>query len=100
MNIPIGDKYVITSDYHNLILNERVKRKSGNKAGEEYLRPLAYHTSLNDLVTALYALKIRQSDVASISDLAIAVIGYKQEILNAVPEMKTEFSRQTGKTEV
>ena len=95
MNIPIGTKYVITSDTHNLILNERMERGEKSKTpGEEYLNQLSYHTSLPDLVRALWERGVRKSEARSISELSDAITALYAEIMDAVPKMKTEFYRQ------
>lgn len=100
MNIPIGTKYVITSDTHNLILNERMERGEKSKTpGEEYLNQLSYHTSLPDLVRALWAQGVRKSDARSISELSDACTAMYQEIMDAVPMMRTEFYRQQERNE-
>lgn len=95
MHIEIGKDYVVTSDTHNLILNERMVRGEKSKvAGEEYLNQVSYHTTLPDLVRALWERGVRKSEARSISELSDAITALYAEIMDAVPKMKTEFYMQ------
>ncbi len=91
MRIGIGNKHVLTSDYHNLIINEvKVKREGG----EPYLRAMSYHTNLKDVVRALIERGVKGSDAKTLAELADHVEKLRGEIMAAVPDMKTEFYRQ------
>lgn len=90
MEIFVGEDYKITSDVHNLILNERVI----SKKGEKYYRAISYHTTLPDLARAMLERSIRKSDAESILKLSEAVNRIKKEIMTAVPDIKTEYYRQ------
>ena len=91
MRIGIGNKHVLTSDYHNLIINEVKVKKVG---GEPYLKAMSYHTNLKDVVRALVERGVKGSDAKSLAELAEHVEKLRVEIMNAVPDMKTEFYRQ------
>lgn len=69
MNIRVG-KYVITSDNLQFILNEASERgeKSKNQ-GEEYLRPISYHPTLDTLLTSTYLREMRQNEATNIYEL-------------------------------
>ncbi|HHB9110667.1 TPA: DUF5405 family protein, partial [Klebsiella pneumoniae] len=49
IRIEVGDKWVITSDQYQFILNEKKVVKSGNKAGEEWLDTIGYYPKINQL---------------------------------------------------
>lgn len=68
MEIEIGDKFVITGDPRQFVLNEKKIKgeKAGDKAGEDYLQPIGYYQSLSGIVTALIILSVRLSDVQSL----------------------------------
>ncbi|HFJ4329208.1 DUF5405 family protein [Serratia liquefaciens] len=92
IHIKIDDRFVITSDVHQFILNQRVVGKAGESAGKERLVPLAYCPTINQLVNTLIHHHVRDSDVRSISELAAKItrIGQRcedsfnnQEINNA-----------------
>ena len=69
MNIRIGN-YVITSDNLQFILNEAAKRSDkSKKAGEEYLRPISYHPTLQTLLTSLFDRMTRKNDCTDLNDL-------------------------------
>ncbi|MCP5613306.1 DUF5405 family protein, partial [Klebsiella pneumoniae] len=51
LRIEIGDKWVITSDQYQFILNEKKVVKSGKKAGEEWLDTIGYYPKINQLIS-------------------------------------------------
>lgn len=69
MNIRLG-KYVITSDSLQFILNEANERgEKSKKQGEEYLRPISYHPTLDTLITGVFEREVRLNNAESIDDL-------------------------------
>jgi len=70
INIPVGDKWVITSDSLQFILNKTKVAQSGNKKGEVYLEAVGYYPRMSQLVNGLIHFHIRDSDVKKISALA------------------------------
>lgn len=73
IRIPIGKEFVITSDSLQYILNQKKIAQKGSKAGEEWLDPIAYFPSLNQLVTELVNRHVRNSTVTSIAGLAAEI---------------------------
>lgn len=73
IRIPIGKEFVITSDSLQYILNQKKIAQKGSKAGEEWLDPIAYFPSLNQLVTELVNRHVRSSTVTSIAGLAAEI---------------------------
>lgn len=61
MKIQITEKYVMTSDTYNFILNEVSVVKTGKTAGQTRLTPIGYYSRVSDLVDGLISLKMRQS---------------------------------------
>lgn len=70
INIPVGDKWVITSDSLQFILNKTKVVQSGAKKGQEYLEAVGCYPRMSQLVNGLIHFHIRDSDVKSISALA------------------------------
>lgn len=69
MNIKI-DNYVITSDGLQFILNEAVQRGTkSKKAGEQYLRPISYHPTLDTLLMSLFNRETRLNNCTEIDAL-------------------------------
>lgn len=68
MQIDIGEKYVITGDARQYVLNERKVKgeKAGENAGEDYLQPVGFYQSIPGVVAALIGLSVRLSDVQSL----------------------------------
>ncbi|MGU3447611.1 DUF5405 family protein [Enterobacteriaceae bacterium C34A] len=53
IRIEIGDRYVVTSDAFQFILQEKKTAKTGKNAGNEWLDVVGYYPKLNQLVKAL-----------------------------------------------
>ncbi|HEI8701126.1 TPA: DUF5405 family protein [Klebsiella pneumoniae] len=70
IRIEVGDKWVITSDQYQFILNEKKVVKSGNKAGEEWLDTIGYYPKINQLISGLIHHQIHGSDITVIDAMA------------------------------
>ncbi|HDU1478221.1 MULTISPECIES: DUF5405 family protein [Klebsiella] len=70
IRIEVGDKWVITSDQYQFILNEKKVVKSGNKAGEEWLDTIGYYPKINQLFSGLIHHHIHGSDITAIDAMA------------------------------
>lgn len=70
LHIEIGDKWVITSDQYQFILNEKKVAKSGRKAGEEWLDTIGYYPKINQLISGLIHHHIQHSTITSIEEMA------------------------------
>lgn len=53
IRIEIGDRYVVTSDAFQFILQEKKTAKTGKNAGNEWLDVVGYYPKLSQLVTGL-----------------------------------------------
>ncbi len=62
LRIVIGDKWVITSDQYQFILNEKKVVKSGKKAGEEWLDTIGYYPKINQLISGLIQALLNKSN--------------------------------------
>ncbi|EOI2403409.1 DUF5405 family protein [Klebsiella pneumoniae] len=70
IRIEVGDKWVITSDQYQFILNEKKVVKSGNKTGEEWLDTIGYYPKINQLISGLIHHQIHGSDITAIDAMA------------------------------
>ncbi|EAS1152117.1 DUF5405 family protein [Salmonella enterica subsp. enterica serovar Poona] len=70
IRIEVGDKWVITSDQYQFILNEKKIVKSGNKAGEEWLNTIGYYPKINQLISGLVHHQIQNSEIKSLKGMA------------------------------
>ncbi|HFK8258526.1 TPA: DUF5405 family protein [Klebsiella pneumoniae] len=70
IRIEVGDKWVITSDQYQFILNEKKVVKSGNKVGEEWLDTIGYYPKINQLISGLIHHQIHGSDITAIDAMA------------------------------
>lgn len=70
IRIEVGDKWVITSDQYQFILNEKKVVKSGNKAGEEWLDTIGYYPKINQLISGLIHHHIHNSELQTLNDIS------------------------------
>lgn len=73
IRIEIGDKWVITSDQYQFILNEKKVVKTGNKAGEEWLDTIGYYTKINQLISGLIHHHIQHSSITALDAMAAEI---------------------------
>ncbi|HHB8032316.1 TPA: DUF5405 family protein [Klebsiella pneumoniae] len=73
IRIEIGDKWVITSDQYQFILNEKKVVKSGNKAGEEWLDTIGYYPKINQLISGLIHHHIQTATINSLSEMTAEI---------------------------
>jgi hypothetical protein len=66
MQINIGDKYVLTADQYQYIVQEKKTVKEGKNAGSEYLSLVGYYPKLSQAITGLIHLDVQLSDVQSL----------------------------------
>ncbi|HBS1846643.1 TPA: DUF5405 family protein [Klebsiella pneumoniae] len=73
IRIEVGDKWVITSDQYQFILNEKKVAQSGKKAGEEWLDTIGYYPKINQLISGLIHHHIQQSSITSLDAMAAEI---------------------------
>ncbi|QGU12838.1 hypothetical protein GNG26_21885 [Leclercia sp. J807] len=69
VNIVIDNKYVITSDPLQFVLQEKKIAKSGKNAGKEWLAIVGFYPTISKLVTALALHNILNGEARQFSDL-------------------------------
>lgn len=93
MKIYVNEKYAITSDPDQFIVNVRSTYKSdqkdtdtkkGAKAGDELLKPIAYLHTLRQCVRHLLLRQVRESDVEGIKAVMAEVERIEKEIKEAI----------------
>ncbi|WP_052012551.1 DUF5405 family protein [Pectobacterium betavasculorum] len=84
MEISIGDKYVITADQYQYVLQERKTKKEGKDAGGEYLSNIGYFPKLSQLIVRLCHLEVMTSDVQTLQAV-------EQHIARLSMEIETAF---------
>lgn len=73
IRIEVGDKWVITSDQYQFILNEKKVVKTGNKDGEEWLDTIGYYPKINQLISGLIHHHIQTTTVTSLVEMAAEI---------------------------
>lgn len=69
MRIEIDNKWVITSDKYQFILQEKGIAKSGKNEGEEVLKNATFHTQMGSLIRSLIMKEVREADIASLQEM-------------------------------
>lgn len=69
INIVIDNRFVITSDQYQFILQEKKITKSGKSAGKEWLDTVGFYPSISKLVSGLVLHHIFTGDSRKFSDL-------------------------------
>lgn len=73
IRIEVGDKWVITSDQFQFILNEKKVIKSGKNVGEEWLDTIGYYPKINQLISGLIHHHIQHSSLTSLDAMAAEI---------------------------
>ncbi|TNV19704.1 hypothetical protein FH968_12685 [Buttiauxella sp. B2] len=73
VHIQVGDKWVITSDQYQFILQEKKVAKTGKMAGKEWLDSIGYYPKISQLVSGLILHHIQSSSVDSIEAMAAEI---------------------------
>jgi hypothetical protein len=69
VNIPLDDKYTLTSDSMNYIIEETKVIQDGERKGEKYKTAYGYYGTVETALKGFKELKIRTSDAKSIKEL-------------------------------
>lgn len=69
INIHLDDKYTLTSDSMNYIIEETKVIQSGDRKGETYKTVYGYYSTIEAALKGFKQLKIRTSDATSIKEL-------------------------------
>lgn len=76
IRIEIGERYVVTSDRFQFILQEKKTAGTGKNAGKEWLDVIGYYPKLNQLVSGLI-----HHDILSDSTVSFGALSAKVELL-------------------
>ena len=97
MNVEITDKIVMTSDRHNVILNEKKVAtsdgtgKSKRRKGDFYLTPYAFYPTVQQALVGFVNQKMRESTATTIKGL----VRRHSELTQAIDKV---FETITGQT--
>lgn len=73
IHIEVGDKFVITSDQYQFILNEKKVGKTGSREGVEFLDVIGYYPKISQLISSLIRHHIERSAIDSLEALAAEI---------------------------
>lgn len=91
LNIPIGDKYVVTSNGYTYVLAEKKTIQSGVKAGTVSQVNLGYFQSLNSLAKSLINKELRESELTSLQELGTRV----EELGEGIAQLLEQLIKQS-----
>ncbi|ARD63330.1 hypothetical protein Y71_26865 [Kosakonia radicincitans DSM 16656] len=83
IRIDIGERYVVTSDRFQFILQEKKTAETGKNAGNEWLDVVGYYPKLNQLVSGLVHHDLLTGDASSFEALSTQVERLSQQCLAA-----------------
>ncbi|OQP33885.1 DUF5405 family protein [Pantoea latae] len=86
MKINIGDKYVLTADQFQFIVQERKVVKEGKNAGGEYLSLVGYFPKLSQAIAGLIHLDVQMSDVQSLQEMERHIRRVSEQCEQAIKE--------------
>ncbi|OOZ76565.1 hypothetical protein BHL35_25410 [Bacillus cereus] len=85
MNIQIGEKYKITSDTYNVVINQKYQKeaKEGEEPKYDY-KPIGFYPNLEKACIGLLDKDLRDSEATSIKDLMLEIKNAKLAILSGI----------------
>ncbi|AGY48440.1 replication initiation protein [Bacillus phage Spock] len=88
MEIYVGEKYKLTSDPMNVIINEKYekKNKKNEVVGHDY-KVVGYYANVSKALVALLHKDLRESEAKSVEDLLEAIDNAVENILNREGEL-------------
>lgn len=86
MKIDIGDKYVLTADQFQFIVQEKKIVKEGKNAGGEYLSLVGYFPKLSQAIAGLIHLDVQMSDVQSLQEMEQHIRRVAEQCEHAIKE--------------
>ncbi|QVW28836.1 hypothetical protein [Bacillus phage SWEP1] len=88
MEIHVGEKYKLTSDPMNVIINEKYekKNKKNEVVGYDY-KVVGYYSTVTKALIALLHKDLRESESKSVEDLLAAIETAVEKIMNREGEL-------------
>ena len=86
MNILLTPTLKLTSDQHNIILNELVQPSVKAKSQEPYWKPVGFYPSLSAAVDRLLERPIRESEAVTLLELKSDLAEFSYQILNQLKD--------------
>ncbi|EMP4585789.1 DUF5405 family protein [Enterobacter hormaechei] len=83
IRIEIGDRYVVTSDPFQFILQEKKTAKTGKNVGKEWLDVIGYYPKLSQLVTGLMVHDVLTGEARAFDELAAQIEQVGRECVEA-----------------
>lgn len=91
MYIEIGDKYVITSDKYQFIVNQKMQFGNESKhAGQTYIKQIAFCPTLGQVATVLTMHEVRLADIDSIRSMQAQIDAFEVQFSAALTTDKDE----------
>lgn len=91
LNIPIGDKYVVTSNGYTYVLAEKKTIQSGVKAGTVNLVNVGYFQSFSSMAKCLINKEVRESELISLQQLGERI----EELGTGIAQLLEQLVKQS-----
>lgn len=69
IHIVVGDRFVVTSDQYQFILQEKKTAKSGKSAGKEWLDTVGFYPTISKLISGLVFHGILTGEATSFAEI-------------------------------
>ncbi|CAI1017206.1 DUF5405 family protein [Serratia ficaria] len=81
MHIEIGDKYVITADKYQFIVNQKMQFGNDSKhAGQSYLKQIAFCPTIGQVATVLTMNEVRSSEAKTLQEMQAQIDNFESLI--------------------
>ena len=80
MKIHITDKYIMTSDAHNFILNEVKIGKNGKSKGKIKIEPVGFYAKVSDLLQGLISHHMRSSTTRTLKTFLRELTAFHDDV--------------------
>lgn len=87
MNIPVGEKYKLTSDKYNVVVNEKYEKQVEGQPSGEFdfkLSAAPFHPDLERACLAILNMDVLDSDAENLGELVQVIHKAKNDIREAV----------------
>jgi hypothetical protein len=81
MTIPIGDRFLISSDTYQWIVN-----KKRTRAGKSCWTPITYHSTFGGAIHSLGQRWVRESDADTLAEALVAVENVTTQLSQTIPD--------------
>jgi len=90
LNLKVGEKYKLTSDKYNVVINELYEKQVEGQPSGEFDYKLAaklFHPNIEKALIEILQKEIQESDAENLAELVHVIHKAKRDIVSAAAEM-------------